>query len=110
MARRIFDLFSKLGIETVLTSFSTHGKLLIDTKVKAAKMKVTMGSLMTAALIKGLPQVKTRDDMIEIISKEYGLNVESVKKLAIDMDQGEMDNTTSDTTKNKEKVEEVKEA
>jgi hypothetical protein len=91
--RRIFDLFNRAGIEEATTSFSTHGKLLIDTKVKAAKMKVTMGSLMTAAMIKGLPQVKTRDELISIICKEFGLDEQRIKQLAIalELDKGEMD-------------------
>jgi hypothetical protein len=43
MARRIFDLFSKAGIKQDVTIFSTAEKVLTDTKVKAAEMKVTMG-------------------------------------------------------------------
>lgn len=102
MTRRIFDLFSKAGVEQSITSFSTHGKLLIDTKVKAAKMKVTMGSLMTAALIKGLPMIKTRDELIHTICKEYGLNEDAIKKLALEIDNDTLEKNES-TTEVKEK-------
>jgi len=106
VARRNFDLFSRAGIEEAVTSFSTHGKLLIDIKVKAAKMKVTMGSLMTAAMIKGLPQVKTRDELIDVICKEFGLDADKIKQIAIALDNGEMDNDTLE--KNNDSNEEVK--
>ena len=102
MGRRIFDLFSKAGIEQAVTSFSTHGKLLIDTKVKAAKMKVTMGSLMTAAMIKGLPTIHTRDELIHVICKEFGLDEQKIKQLAIDLDNDTLEKNTDSNEEVKE--------
>jgi hypothetical protein len=97
MARRIFDPLKKAGVKLNVTSFNTGAKILTDSKVKAAKMGVTMASLLTAAIIRGSPQVKTKKDVIHIICEELGLNEEEILKYAEEQLRGSPLTKSKDT-------------